>query len=121
LSRASTSCFRAAKEDVDGRAFAAPKRLRPRRRVKPMTGRERRRNGPQPLTEPQTPGSNPRMRTDLIFAMALAAVSAILAVAGFFIMEWSPIVIGLLIGVMLAADGYFVWGLIGQNKKPPAS
>src|ERR1700761_5780741 len=34
LCRASTS-LRHRKKDVDGRAFAAPKRLRPRRRVKP--------------------------------------------------------------------------------------
>src|SRR5579872_1403013 len=35
LSRASTSSFFNLTEDVDGRAFAAPKRLRPRWRVKP--------------------------------------------------------------------------------------
>ena len=35
LSRASTTLFHLGKKDVDGRAFAAPKRLRPPRRDKP--------------------------------------------------------------------------------------
>jgi len=109
LSRASTSCFRAAKEDVDGR-------------VKPGHDDYGCEDGPdQPRHESAAnAGFHPAMRPDLIFAMVLAAVSAILAVAGFFIMEWSPIVIGLLIGVMLAADGYFVLGFVRQTKEGPA-
>ena len=56
------------------------------------------------------------MRKDLVLAMALAAVFALLAVAGVFL-EWSPILIGLLIAVMVAADGYLVLGFIRQNKE----
>ena len=56
------------------------------------------------------------MRKDLVLAMALAAVFALMAVAGVFL-EWSPILIGLLIAVMVAADGYLVLGFIRQNKK----
>jgi hypothetical protein len=65
-------------------------------------------------------GFHLRMRKDLVFAIALAAISLILALAGVFL-EWSPVLIGILIAVMVAADGYFVWGFIAQNKKPPAS
>jgi hypothetical protein len=64
------------------------------------------------------PGMRPDfMRPDLIIAMVLAAVSAFLALAGFFVFEWSPALVGLLIGVMVAADGYFVWGIIRQNQE----
>ena len=52
-----------------------------------------------------------------MIAMALGGVAAVLAVAGFSLFEWSPIVVGLLFAVMVAADGYFVWGIIRQNKE----
>ena len=61
------------------------------------------------------------MRTDLMIAMALGGVAAVLAVAGFSLFEWSPIVVGLLFALMVAADGYLVLGLMRQAKKPPAS
>jgi hypothetical protein len=60
------------------------------------------------------------MRRDLILAIVLAVVFAILLVVGVFL-EWSPVALGILIVVMVSADGYFLWGFIGQNKKPPAS
>ena len=50
------------------------------------------------------------MRTDLLIAMTLGGVAAFLAVAGFALFDWSPIVVGLLFAVMVAADGYFVLG-----------
>jgi hypothetical protein len=71
----------------------------------------------RPLTKPQPPGSNPAMRADLLIAMVLGAVAAFLAVAGFFVFEWSPILVGLLVAVMVAADGYFVRGIIRQNQE----
>ena len=58
------------------------------------------------------------MRTDLIIAIVLAAVFAVLAVSAF-VMEWSWVVVGLLIAATLAADGYLVLGLMRQSKKPP--
>ena len=64
------------------------------------------------------------MRPDLLIAMVLGMVAAVLAVAGFVLFDWSPVVVGLLIAVMVAADGYFVWGVVRQNqetRKDPGS
>ena len=61
------------------------------------------------------------MRTDLTIAMALGGVAALLAVAGFALFDWSPVVVGLLFALMVAADGYLVLGLMRQSKKPPVS
>ena len=49
--------------------------------------------------------------------MALGGVAAFLAVAGFFVFEWSPVLVGLLFALMVAADGYFVWGVIRQTRE----
>ena len=52
-----------------------------------------------------------------MIAMALGGVAALLAVAGFALFDWSPIVVGLLFALMVAADGYFVRGVIRQNRE----
>ena len=57
------------------------------------------------------------MRPDLMIAMALGGIAALLAVAGFALFDWSPIVVGLLFALMVAADGYFVRGIIRQNRE----
>ena len=59
------------------------------------------------------------MRPDLIIAMALGGVAAVLAVAGFALFEWSPVVVGLLFAVMVAADGYFVSGHHPPEQRNP--
>ena len=65
------------------------------------------------------PRFHPPMRTDLLFAAVLGTVSVFLALAGFFVLDWSPPVLGVLLAVFVVADGYLVFGLVQQAKKPP--
>ncbi len=62
------------------------------------------------------------MQTDLIVAAVLGTFSVFLALIGFFVLDWSPLVLGVLIAVFVVADGYLVFGLVQQAqqaKKPP--
>jgi hypothetical protein len=58
------------------------------------------------------------MRTDLLIAIMLSAVFAVLAVSAF-VMEWGFVAVGVFIAATLAADAWLVLGLVGQSKKPP--
>jgi hypothetical protein len=64
------------------------------------------------------------MRTDMLIAGILGTLSLFLGLMGFFVLDWSPLVVGLLAAVFVAADGYFLFGCVQLAKerqagKPP--
>jgi hypothetical protein len=69
---------------------------------------------------PQSPGSIPYMRTDLVIAGIVGSFSLLLGLMGFFILDWSPVLSGLLIAVAVLADGYFLYGIVQTAKERQA-
>jgi hypothetical protein len=65
---------------------------------------------------PQTLGSIRPMRTDLVIAGIVGSFSLLLGLMGFFVLDWSPVLSGLLIAVAVLADGYFLYGIVQTAK-----
>jgi len=65
-------------------------------------------------------GFHPGMRTELLIAGIVGSFSLLLGLMGFFMLDWSPFVSGLLIAVAVLADGYFLWGCVQMAKERQA-
>jgi hypothetical protein len=65
-------------------------------------------------------GFHPPMRTDLVIAGIVGSFALLLGLMGFFMLDWSPFVSGLLIAVAVLADGYFLWGCVQMAKERQA-
>jgi hypothetical protein len=66
------------------------------------------------------------MRTDLLIAGILGTVALFLGLMGFFVLDWSLLLVGLAAAVFVVADGYFLFGVVqvakeNQTKTPPIS
>jgi hypothetical protein len=61
-------------------------------------------------------GFHPPMRTDIVIAGIVGSFSLLLGLMGFFVLDWSPFVSGLLIAVAVLADGYFLYGIVQTAK-----
>lgn len=66
-------------------------------------------------------GFHLRMRTDMLIAGILGTLSVFLALLGFFVLEWSPLVVALLAAVFVIADGYFLFGIAKLAKETQAN
>lgn len=66
-------------------------------------------------------GFHLRMRTDMLIAGILGTLSVFLALLGFFVLEWSPLVVALLAAVFVIADGYFLFGIAKLAKENQAN
>jgi len=65
-------------------------------------------------------GFHPGMRTDLLIAAIVGTLSLFLGLTGFFVLDWSPLVAGLLGVLFVLADGYFLWGCVQMAKERQA-
>jgi hypothetical protein len=69
---------------------------------------------------PQIPGSICPMRTDLVIAGIVGSFALLLGLMGFFVLDWSPVLSGLLIAVAVLADGYFLYRIAQMAKERQA-
>jgi hypothetical protein len=60
------------------------------------------------------------MRTDLVIVGIVGSFALLLGLMGFFILDWSPVLSGLLIAVAVLADGYFLYGCVQLAKERQA-
>jgi hypothetical protein len=60
------------------------------------------------------------MRTDLLIAGILGTLSLFLGLMGFFVLDWSPLLVGLLAAVFVVADGYFLYAVFQMAKESQA-